>query len=70
MVPPENNDENNEGKVNAGTTNPGVIWTPDNPLKGTGIQYPGKPDNPVKGIWNLVPHGIWIQWPRGLTVPT
>ena len=50
MVPPENNAESNDGKVNAGTTNPGVTWTPDNPLKGTGIKYPGKPDNPSKGI--------------------
>ena len=29
-----------------------------------------KPDNPLKGIWYLVPNEIHIQWPRGLTVQT
>ena len=41
------------GRGWAGTTNSGVTR---------------KPDNTLKGIRNLVPNGIRIQWPRGLTV--
>ena len=52
-----------------GTTNPGVIQKPDNPLNWTRNPLPWNPDNPLKGIRNLVENGIWIKWPRGLTVP-
>ena len=65
MGPPENNAKSKEEKFNAGTTNPGVTRTPDNPLKGIRNPIPQKPDNPIKGIWNLVPNGIRGQWPRG-----
>ena len=43
------------GRGCAGTSNPGVTR---------------KPDNPIKGIWNLVRNGTWNRWMRGLTVQT
>ena len=42
------------GRGCAGTTNPGVTQKPDNPLKGIWNLIPRKPDNPLKGIRNLV----------------
>ena len=54
------------GRGHDRTTNPGVTWKPDNPLKGTRNQIHRRLDNPLKGIWNLVPNVIRIQWPRGL----
>ena len=53
-----------------GTTNPGVTWKPDNPLKGIRNPIPQNPDNPLKEIQYLVQNGTWRQWPRGLTIST
>ena len=38
----------------AGTTNPGEIRKPDNPLKGIRNTILQNPDNPLKGIQDLV----------------
>ena len=44
----------------AGTTNPGVTWETDNPLKGICNPIPRNLDNLPKGIRNLVPNRIQI----------
>ena len=54
----------------AGTNNQGGTPEPDNPLKGVWNTMPRKLDIPLKGIRDLVPNGIQIQWPRGLNVQT
>ena len=54
----------------AGTTNIGGNRKPDNPLKVIQDPITRNLDNPCKGILELVPNGIRIQWPRGLNVPT
>ena len=59
-----------EYSIHAGTNNPGVTRKLDNTLKGIRNPIPRNPDNPFKLIQNLLPNIIWIQWPRGLTVPT
>ena len=43
------------GRGCSGTSNPGETW---------------KPDNPLKGIRDLVQNVTQSQWPRGLTIPT
>ena len=58
------------GRGCAGTTNPGIIQKPNNPLKEIRNPIPWKPDNPITEIWALEPNGIRSQWPIGLTVPT
>ena len=58
------------GKGCIGTTNPRGTRKPDNPLKVIRNPIPWKIDNALKGIRNLVPNGIRIHIPRGLTVPT
>ena len=45
----------------AGTTNPGGIRKPDNPLKGIWNQITQDPDNPLKGIQDLVQNGTRSQ---------
>ena len=57
------------GRVCAGTNNPGVNRKIDNPLKRTHNPITWKPENPIKGIWNLVPNEIWSQRKIGLTIP-
>ena len=56
------------GRGCAGTINPRVIRKSDNTLKIIRNSAPQKPDNPLKGIWNLVPNRNRNQWTRGLTV--
>ena len=55
--------------VISGTNNPGGTRKPDNPLKGIRNLIPGNPDNPLKGIQDLVQNRTRSQWPRGLIVP-
>ena len=58
------------GRGCAGTNNPRGNRKADNPLKGIRNQNPGNPENPLKGIWDLVQNGNRSQWPKGLTVTT
>ena len=58
------------GRGCGGTTNPRGTWKHDNTLKVTRNPILHNPDNPLNGIWNLVPHGIHSQCPKGLTVST
>ena len=55
--------------INYGTTNPGVTWKPENPLKGIRNPTAWNPDNPLKGIRDLVQNGTQSQWLRALTIP-
>ena len=43
------------------TTNPGVTRKPDNIFKLILNTFLKNPDNPLKGIWNIVPNRILIQ---------
>ena len=54
----------------AGARNPRRNRKPDNSLKGIWNIIPRNLDNPRKGIRELVPNRILIQWPIGLTVST
>ena len=58
------------GRGYAGTINPRGTQKLDNPLKVIQNPNPWNPDNPLKGIWDLVQNRTWSQWPRGLTLPT
>ena len=58
------------GRGCAGTTNPRGTWKKDNPLKGIRNPIPQDPDNPHKGILDLVQNGTRSQWSRGFTIPT
>ena len=58
------------GVALSGTTNPGGTRKTYNPLKGIHNPIPWNPDNPLKGIRDLVPNGTRSQWPKGLTVRT
>ena len=53
----------------AGTTNLGGTWKPNNLLKEIRNPIPQDPDNPLKGIQDLVKNETQSQWPRGLTIP-
>ena len=53
----------------AGTINPGGTRKPENPLKGILNPITWNLDNPLKGIWDLLPNRIRSQWARGLTIP-
>ena len=52
------------------TTDSGGTWKPDNLLKGIWNIIPQNLDNPRKGIRELLPNGIRSQWLGGLIVPT
>ena len=60
---------NLRGKTD-GTNNPGGTRKQDNPLKIIWNPIPRESDNPVKVIRYLLQKVTWIQWPKGLTVPT
>ena len=56
------------GRGCAGTTNPGVTQKPYNPLNVIRKPIPWNPDNPLKGIQDLVKNRTRIQCPIGLTI--